>query len=70
MTRTLALSGVLLLVGCAGAALHSLLPWQVSSAVAGQEAAGDLRLPGARPVIDAARYPSLQAAFDAIPAEA
>jgi parallel beta-helix repeat protein len=30
---------------------------------------GPARLPGARPIIDAAAYPSLQAAFDAIPAD-
>ncbi len=31
--------------------------------------AGEASLPGARPTIDASRYPSIQAAFDAVPAE-
>ena len=35
----------------------------------GQAPAATARLPGARPVIDAIHYPSLQAAIDALPAE-
>lgn len=34
-----------------------------------QSSAGEASLPGARPTIDASRFPSIQAAFDAVPAE-
>src|SRR5262245_47183295 len=33
-----------------------------------QSLSSTTRLPGARPTVDAAEYPSLQAAFDALPA--
>jgi parallel beta-helix repeat protein len=69
MTRTLKTGGLLLLAGLAGAALNAFLLAHAPSVAAGQEAGGAVRLPGARPVIDAAQYPSLQAALDALPVE-
>lgn len=51
------------LVACFGAVAAAYLAI-VSSGVAQREPGG---LPGARPEIDASRYPTLQAAFDAIP---
>ena len=69
MQRLLEVSGLVLLVGFAGVGLNAFLPSRNSSAAAEPGAAAESRLPGARPVIDAARYPSLQAAFDALPAE-
>src|SRR5262245_62589832 len=60
MTRSSLFARLLLLIfGC-------LIAWQYA---ASQSAGpGTARLPGARPAIDAANYPSLQAAIDALPA--
>ena len=41
----------------------------LSSQAAPEKESPENRLPGARPAIDAGRYPSLQAAFDALPAD-
>src|SRR5262245_15376144 len=59
MTRSSLFARLLLLIfGC-------LIAWQYA---ASQSAGpGTARLPGARPAIDAANYPSLQAAIDALP---
>jgi copper-binding protein NosD len=47
-------------------AMASLVGWQYAASQ--PSATGSARLPGARPAIDAANYPSLQAAIDALPA--
>lgn len=47
----------------------TLMGLKALPAPAGQASPADTRLPGSRPAIDAAHYPSLQAAFDAVPAE-
>ncbi|UCC99839.1 MAG: hypothetical protein JSW66_08130, partial [Phycisphaerales bacterium] len=41
----------------------------IASALAGDRESGAVRLPGARAVIEAARYPTIQAALDALPDE-
>jgi hypothetical protein len=56
-----------MLVGLAGVAASG---WRTGAApAAAPEPAAEARLPGARAVIDAAKYASLQAALDAVPAE-
>jgi hypothetical protein len=63
----LVLAGVMLLISASlGSAV--LLLREPPAALA-QEARAANRLPGARTVIDAANFPSLQAALDAVPAE-
>lgn len=60
--------GWLAIPGLAVAACLWLSNHGASQPPAAENAAGD-RLPGARPVIDAATYPSIQAALDALPPE-
>ncbi|MCI0360873.1 MAG: right-handed parallel beta-helix repeat-containing protein [Planctomycetaceae bacterium] len=58
MTRTHFISSVVL-------AVLVVLIWKSADSISQEKPAG---LPGARPAIDAAQYPSLQAAIDALPA--